>query len=108
MLNEGKGLKNARRLMRLTAFGIPVEWEEQPFGWTRPTRFGVVRRYRKGPIMELRGGVDLTPSDKPSDSPFGNRTGVGTKLVGEIWAKSREVIELIAIPRELAILSARR
>lgn len=107
MLNEGKGLKNARRLMRLTAFGIPVEWEEQPFEWTRPTRFGVVRRYRKGPIMELRVQVDLTPSDKPNDSPFDNRPGVGTKLVYEIWAKPRNVIGLIAIPIQIGILSAR-
>src|SRR5882724_7332563 len=107
MLNEGKGLKNARRLMRLTAFGIPVEWEEQPFEWTRPTRFGVVRRYRKGPIMELRVEVDLTPSDKPNDSPFDDRPGVGTKLVYEIWAKPRNVIGLIAIPIQIGILSAR-
>ena len=107
MLNEGKGLKNARRLMRLTAFGIPVEWEEQPFEWTRPTRFGVVRRYRKGPIMELRVEVDLTPSDNPNDSPFDNRPGVGTKLVYEIWAKPRNVIGLIAIPIQIGILSAR-
>ncbi len=107
MLNEGKGLKNARRLMRLTAFGIPVEWEEQPFEWTRPTRFGVVRRYRKGPIMELRVEVDLTPSDKPNDSPFDDRPSVGTKLVYEIWAKPRNVIGLIAIPIQIGILSAR-
>jgi class 3 adenylate cyclase len=107
MLNEGKGLKNARRLMRLTAFGIPVEWEEQPFEWTRPSRFGVVRRYRKGPIMELRVEVDLTPSDKPSDSPFDDRPGVGTKLVYEIWAKPRNVMGLIAIPIQIGILSAR-
>ncbi len=107
MLSEGKGLKNARRLMRLTAFGIPVEWEEQPFEWTRPTRFGVVRRYRKGPIMELRVEVDLTPSDKPNDSPFDDRPSVGTKLVYEIWAKPRNVIGLVAIPIQIGILSAR-
>jgi len=28
---KNKGLKNARRRLRLSAFGIPVEWEEQPF-----------------------------------------------------------------------------
>src|SRR5437588_10589767 len=47
--SEGKGLKNARRRLRLSVFGIPVEWEEQPFEWIRPSRFGVVRRYSKGP-----------------------------------------------------------
>ena len=38
----------------LTSFGIPIEWEEQPFEWVRPQRFGVVRRYSKGPMEELR------------------------------------------------------
>ena len=64
--SEGKGLKNARRRLRLSAFGIPVEWEEQPFEWIRPSRFGVVRRYSKGPIAELRVVVDLTPDGKPN------------------------------------------
>src|ERR1700694_5106845 len=60
-------LKNERRRLRLSAFGIPVEWEEQPFEWTRPSRFGVVRRYNKGPIAELRVVVDLTPRHQPND-----------------------------------------
>src|SRR2546425_10163413 len=49
---SGKG-KNARRRLRLSAFGIPVEWEEQPFEGVRPRGFGVLRRYTKGPIAEL-------------------------------------------------------
>jgi len=50
MTNDQGGLSNARRRLRLSAFGVPVEWEEQPFEWVRPQRFGVVRRYSKGPI----------------------------------------------------------
>src|SRR5215210_2222994 len=56
----GKGSGDSRRL-RLTSFGIPIEWEEQPFEWVRPKRFGVVRRYRKGPIEELRVRAELEP-----------------------------------------------
>jgi len=105
MLNEGKGLKNARRLMRLTAFGIPVEWEEQPFEWVRPSRFGVARRYSKGPIAELRVVVDLTPDSKRNDLLLDAHQPVGTKLVYEVWAKPRNVIGLMAIPIQIGILS---
>src|SRR5229473_8076315 len=61
---EAGKMKNARRRLRLSAFGIPVEWEEQPFEWVRPTRFGVLRRYSKGPIAELRVLVELIPTEK--------------------------------------------
>src|SRR5262249_41499863 len=54
-------LRNARRLLRLTVLGMPVEWEEQPFEWVRPSRFAVVRRYTKGPIAELRVKAELIP-----------------------------------------------
>src|SRR2546425_10742942 len=46
---ESSNLRNARRRLRLSAFGIPVEWEEQPFEWIRPSRVGVGRRYTSGP-----------------------------------------------------------
>src|ERR1044071_2593901 len=55
-----KTFKNARRLLRLSVLGVPVEWEEQPFEWVRPRRFGVVRRYTKGPIGELRVLAELS------------------------------------------------
>jgi class 3 adenylate cyclase len=103
---QSENPKNARRRLRLTAFGIPVEWEEQPFEWIRPSRFGVVRRYSKGPMAELRVLLQLTPT-RPSDlspDPFPSE---GTKLVYEIWAKPRNVIGLIAIPIQLGLLSAR-
>ena len=105
--SEGKGLRNARRRLRLSAFGIPVEWEEQPFEWTRPSRFGVLRRYSKGPIAELRVTVDLTPANEPGDFPSDAHQAVGTKLVYQIWAKPRNVIGLLAIPIQIGILSAR-
>src|SRR4030095_9093725 len=52
--------ENGRRV-RLTSLGIPIEWEEQPFEWVRPQRFGVVRRYSKGPMEELRVRAELEP-----------------------------------------------
>jgi len=105
--SENRGLKNARRRLRLSAFGIPVEWEEQPFEWIRPTRFGVVRRYSKGPIAELRVVVDLTPRNKPNDLPMAAHRLVGTKMIYQVWARPRNVIGLMAIPIQIGILSAR-
>src|SRR5438132_9565147 len=58
---KGKRLGNARRQLRLFFLGIAVEWEEQPFEWTRPQRFGVVGRYSKGPITEVRVMAEFEP-----------------------------------------------
>jgi hypothetical protein len=96
--NESKVLKNARRRLRLSAFGIPVEWEEQPFEWIRPQRFGVVRRYSKGPIAELRVVVDLTPRRNSNDLSTAAHQPADTKLTYQLWAKPRNVIRLMVIP----------
>lgn len=100
MIDAGAG-SNARRRLRLSAFGIPVEWEEQPFEWVRPYRFGVVRRYSNGPMSELRVRVELTPR---TDS---DQAAVGARLVYEVWAVPRNFIGLIAIPIQIGIVSAR-
>ena len=96
MINPQAG-SNARRRLRLTAFGIPVEWEEQPFEWVRPHRFGVVRRYAKGPVSELRVRVELTPGEDKT----------GTRLVYEVWATPKNFLGLIAIPIQIGVISAR-
>ena len=70
-------------------------------------RFGVVRRYSKGPIAELRVVVDLNPRTQPNDLPVGAHQPVGTKLTYQVWAKPRNVIGLMAIPIQIGILSAR-
>src|SRR5438132_631826 len=101
---QGRELKNARRHLRLSAFGVPVEWEEQPFEWVRPHRFGVIRRYSKGPMSELRVRVELLsrPADDGSDQP-----AIGSKLIYEVSATPRNVIGLLAIPIQIGLISAR-
>jgi class 3 adenylate cyclase len=101
----GDADKNARRRLRLTSFGIPIEWEEQPFEWVRPQRFGVVRRYSKGPVEELRVLAQLAPVAEAETEEHGPRTG--TKLVYEVWAKPKNILGLIAIPVQIGIISAR-
>ena len=83
------------RRLRLTSLGIPIEWEEQPFEWVRPQRFGVVRRYSKGPMAELRVRAELEPHNG------------GTKLLYELWAKPKNLLGAIAIPIQIGIISAR-
>src|SRR6266849_195836 len=93
---KGTRRGNARRRLRLFFLGMAVEWEEQPFEWARPQRFGVVRRYTKGPITELRVVADLIPRDP-----------AGTKLVYQVWAKPRGLLGVIIIPIQIGIVSAR-
>ncbi|MBI3954248.1 MAG: hypothetical protein HY330_07025, partial [Chloroflexi bacterium] len=59
--SDGGPQQNARRNLRLSSLGIKVAWEEEPFEWMRPQRFGVVRRYRSGPTAVLRILVELQP-----------------------------------------------
>jgi len=94
----GDDSRNGRRRLRLTTFGIPIEWEEQPFEWVRPQRFGVVRRYSKGPVAELRVVATLTP----------RADATGTKLVYEVWAKPNNLLGWLAIPIQVGIISKRK
>ena len=103
MLQDSK-LKNARRRMRLSAFGIPVEWEEQPFEWVRPHRFGVIRRYSKGPMSELRVRVELLAR---AANDVNGQSATGSKLIYEVTATPKNVIGLLAIPIQIGLISAR-
>ena len=59
---KAKRLRNARRKVRLSIYGLPVEWEEQPFEWVRPVRFGIERVYSKGPMARMRALAELAPN----------------------------------------------
>lgn len=90
-VEEGeKRLPNARRRIRLSIYGMPVEWEEQPFEWVRPKRFGVERVYSKGPMASLKVLAELT------ERPEG-----GTHLTYELWATPRNLVGSVAIPLQL-------
>jgi len=52
-------------------------WEEEPYEWEYPFRFGVVRHYQSGPYKDLKMQVDLTPGDQ------------GTHLQIKFWATPR-------------------
>ena len=95
--DSGKRLRNARRKVRLSMYGLPVEWEEQPFEWVKPVRFGVERVYSKGPLERLKMRAELTP--KPEG---------GTHLTYEIWSTPRNISGVVAIPVQVNFVVARR
>jgi hypothetical protein len=90
-------LRNARRRLRLSMYGMAVEWEEQPFEWIKPARFGVTRSYSKGPIIELRALAELVP-----------QTGGGTKLSYDLRLKPRSPLGAFLVSLQMKFTSARR
>ncbi len=89
--------RNARRKVRLSIYGLPVEWEEQPFEWVKPVVFGVERVYSKGPLLRLRMRAELQP-----------RPQGGTHLIYEVWSTPRNIPGAVAIPMQLNFVVARR
>ncbi len=94
---NGSRLGNARRRLRLFVMGLAVEWEEQPFEWIRPHRFGVVRRYTRGPVAEMRVLAELHPL------PAG-----GTRLLYQCWAQPKNFFGNLAIPAQIGFISKRK
>ena len=80
-----------RRRLKLKKLGLGVEWEEEPFEWVRPFRFGVVRRYKTGPVAEARVTARLS-----------ERKGGGSRLVYEVTARPRGAIGRAVIPLQSA------
>jgi hypothetical protein len=94
-VDQEKGLRNARRKLRLSIYGLPVEWEEQPFEWVKPVRFGVERIYSKGPMARLRVLAELT-----------EKADGGTHLTYELWATPRNLLGSVVIPSQMRFVSA--
>src|SRR5919112_1146958 len=79
--------ENARQNLRFSRFGIQVEWEEEPFEWVRPYRFGVHRRYSAGPVASTRVLVELEPL------PSG-----GTRLIYHTWIRPKNLLGVTTVP----------
>jgi len=89
---DRKALRNARHKVRLSIYGMDVEWEEQPFEWVRPHRFGIERIYSKGPMAQMRALAELTPLENG-----------GTRVTYEIRATPRNAVGTVAIPMQLKL-----
>src|SRR5215510_8647754 len=93
MLDNKMGTKHLR--MKLPV--IRVEWEEEPFEWTYPYSFGVLRTYSKGPIDEMRVQVNFDP--RPED---------GTRVTYQTWMKTGNILARLGIPLAIGIIAKNR
>jgi len=87
---------SARHHLRFKRFGVIVEWVEEPFEWSRPKSFSVLRRYSRGPVKEMRVAVKL--STRPDGQP-------GTRLSYNVWVQPSNLLGLIAIPLQIGMIS---
>ena len=98
--NRDTGLPAVERVrpgrLRFRRYGLPIEWDEEPFEWVRPERFGVVRRYRSGVLTEMRVRAELVPE------------GDGTLLRYEVEAQPHGLPGALAVPLEIGFLARRR
>lgn len=93
-------VNNRRRLKfyRFKFFGlklIPIEWDEEPFEWMQPYRFGVHRHYVKGPVAYMRTLTELQP-----------RPEGGTLAVYHVYIAPRNLLGYPAIIAQVGVLSA--
>ena len=93
MLDNVKGVKHVR--MKLPV--IRVEWEEEPFEWTYPYSFGVLRTYSKGPIAEMRVLTHFDP-----------RPEGGTRVRYQTWMKTDNILAQLAIPFAIGVIAKNR
>ncbi|MDX9991446.1 MAG: DUF5939 domain-containing protein [Anaerolineales bacterium] len=93
---ERIGIINGVSQMRFKQQFINIEWDENPFEWTYPYRFGIQRDYRKGPLAEMRVLCELTPRDN------------GTLLRYEVWARPSNLLGDAVIVIGVGWVSARR
>ncbi|HET9914909.1 MAG TPA: DUF5939 domain-containing protein [Anaerolineales bacterium] len=92
-------LGNVKRIkhLRMELPILKVEWEEEPFEWTYPYSFGILRRYTRGPIDEMRVQVNFDP-----------QTGGGTCLRYQTWIKTNNVLAQLGIPLAIGVIAKKR
>jgi len=71
-------------------------WEEEPYEWERPYRFGLKRRYKNGSCRELKIQVDLMPNDR------------GTRVRYQMWARPRSFFSRFTLPIRFHLIYRRR
>ncbi|NOH04801.1 MAG: adenylate/guanylate cyclase domain-containing protein [Chloroflexi bacterium] len=75
------GIQNGVKRVKFK-FPVRVEWEEEPFEWTYPYRFGILRRYRTGPAGGNAGGLPPRTASTLRHAPDVSSTGQTPPPVG--------------------------
>jgi class 3 adenylate cyclase len=76
---------------------LKIEWEEEPFEWTYPYAFGIVRHYSKGPLDEMRVQVNFDAL------PEG-----GTHITYQTWMTTSNIFAQIGIPLAIGVIARSR
>ncbi len=93
MFDHVKGTKHLRMKLPI----LRVEWEEEPFEWTYPYSFGILRTYSQGPIEEMRVQVNFDP-----------RPAGGTHVRYQTWMKTDNLLARLAIPFVIGVIARNR
>ncbi|MEW6400466.1 MAG: DUF5939 domain-containing protein [Chloroflexota bacterium] len=91
------GIENRIRNVRFKLPVFRMDWDEEPFEWLYPYRFGILRRFHHGPLAEMRVDCRLERCE-PS----------GTRMIYETWARPNGLLGYLAIPIGIGFVSARR
>jgi class 3 adenylate cyclase len=91
------GIRDGVKRVRFNLPLVNIEWEEEPFDWIFPYHFGILRRYRSGPLAEMRVAADLM-----------RRPDGGTRLIYQVWARPANLLGWPAISLGIGLVSARR
>lgn len=91
-------LDNGRHRLQFRIYGVALEWDEEPYEWVAPYRYGVIRNYKPSliqPIAQLRVLAHFLP--KPDG---------GTRIKYEVWGVPPPgLLGHLAIPVQVGILS---
>lgn len=93
LLSNVKGTKLARMKLPI----LRVEWEEEPFEWTYPYSFGIVRRYRRGPLDEMRVYAN-----------FDRLPGGGTRITYRTVMVTGNLLARIGLPLAIGVIAKNR
>jgi class 3 adenylate cyclase len=96
-LESGKRLVNARHQFRQLVFGLPLDYVREPYEWVYPYHYGVVRHYKRGPLLKLNVQVKFEP-----------REGGGTRCIYWVGATARNLPGFVGIPIMIGVMYARR
>ena len=86
---------NGQLSVRLYEYGVPLEYEQEPFEWVYPKYFSVFRRFVSGPVADLRILAELIPHQG------------GTRLIYQVWITPKTLIGQLAIPIQIGLFSRR-
>ncbi|MBI5959826.1 MAG: adenylate/guanylate cyclase domain-containing protein [Chloroflexi bacterium] len=89
---EQTALDNARQKVRMSMFGMNMAYVQEPFEWTYPQRFGVLRHFEGGLFEYLRILAELTPQPKG-----------GTRLDYKVWLRPRGLPGTLATPFQMRV-----